>query len=216
MGHHRGQHMAGVGSAQSGCHWRLLLVAASGAERAALLPAGNGVGTRKLCIGSRRLFDPCPLAYGGSFMSVLEELRRVEQQVLARLRELRPLVGEYEQLTGWVGQEHPSSTARTASAGSGDSDLPVHRPHVDRRVLRPGDRGLRARTRPGELTNSRGAGAIAAAARGPWGASSAERGARSAAAAARLDVAAYAHRAERGASSSAYEWAHAGERDRSP
>jgi DNA-binding NtrC family response regulator len=31
-------------------------------------------------------------------MSVLEELRRVEQQVLARLRELRPLVGEYEQL----------------------------------------------------------------------------------------------------------------------
>jgi hypothetical protein len=31
-------------------------------------------------------------------MPVLEELRRVEQQVLARLRELRPLVGEYEQL----------------------------------------------------------------------------------------------------------------------
>src|SRR3954447_7939331 len=31
-------------------------------------------------------------------MSVLEELRRVEEQVLARLRELRPLVGEYERL----------------------------------------------------------------------------------------------------------------------
>jgi hypothetical protein len=31
-------------------------------------------------------------------MSVLEELRRVEQQVLGRLRELRPLVGEYEEL----------------------------------------------------------------------------------------------------------------------
>ena len=31
-------------------------------------------------------------------MSVLDEVRRVEQQLVKRLRELRPLVGEYEQL----------------------------------------------------------------------------------------------------------------------
>jgi hypothetical protein len=59
----------------------------------------------------------------GAAVSVLEDLRGIEERVVARLKELRPLVDEYaelERVAARLGFEVPSSTtARPASARRG-------------------------------------------------------------------------------------------------
>ena len=61
-------------------------------------------------------------------MSVLDEVRKLEQQVIDRLRELEPLVREYEQLrevAGRLGVEYepapPEPDGDTSPAGTGDT-----------------------------------------------------------------------------------------------
>src|SRR5690242_14575203 len=51
-----------------------------------------------------RHHKPCSAAERTNSVSVLDDVRGLEQRVIARLRELRPLIEEYEELNRIAGQ----------------------------------------------------------------------------------------------------------------
>jgi hypothetical protein len=117
-------------------------------------------------------------------MSLLDQVRKLEQQVVDRLKELEPLTREYEQLrkvAERLGLKYspgspkaddeatPSTTARAAGKRAGAGNRPARRPAKARpaqsrsRVAKPKAkaRGARSTTAPRATTTAEAAGASA-------------------------------------------------------